>query len=279
MKKLKIAAASIANYIGDYEKSIDSIQKWTQKAKAKDADVILFPELNLTGYITAPIAADIALPLDNRYNEMIVDICKDNSIVICYGFIEKEDQNLFCTHAIVDKDGIVGTQRKIHVPRQEADYWKPGNNIQVFDVNGTKIGLSICRDSFFPEYQRTLYFKGCEVVLMPFSYYNVPRSKYLTETHHGRSIQVNAWNNGFYAVVCNSAKNREPSKWEPNGRRFGGWCGIFDPWGEKIVFTDDEGNNETMIVAELDPSTLVDRRTHCNFLAEELRNGVYQFKK
>ena len=268
----------MANYIGDYERSIESIRKWTQRAKQRDADIILFPELNLTGYVTAPIAAEIALSMENPYSDQIVEICHEFSITICYGLMERENQNYYCTHVIADQHGIVGKQRKIHVPKQESEYWGSGKEIEVFDVKGTRIGISICRDSFFPEFQRTLYFKGCEVVLMPFSYYNVPRSKYLTDTHHGRSIQVNSWNNGFYTVVCNSAEDREPNQWEEKGRKFGGWCGIFDPWGEKLVFTEEEGNGEMMVVEELDPAILTERRSHINFLADELRCDVYKFE-
>lgn len=276
MKKITVAAASIANYIGEYEKSIDLMKKWAIKAKEKGAELILFPELSLSGYITAPIATELALPAENKYTEKAIKIAHDLSMMMCYGFIEKEGEALFCTHIMVGQNGIIGKQRKIHVPKQEYKYWNSGKEIKVFDVGLAKIGISICRDSFFPEYQRTLYFEGAELVLMPFSYYNVPRSKYLSETHHGRSIQVNSWNNGFYSIVCNSAENRLPNRWEKNGKKFPGWCGILNPWGQKLVFSEEEGNNETMVVHELDPKILDDRRTHENFLAEELKPELYK---
>ena len=151
------------------------MRSWAQKAKENDADIVLFPELNLTGYVTAPIAAEISLPIRNRYHDMITSICDELSIIICYGFIEQENGICYCTQVIADRFGALGKQRKIHVPTQESKYWRSGRGIEVFAIDGTKIGISICRDSFFPEYQRTLYFKECEVVLMPFSYYNVPR--------------------------------------------------------------------------------------------------------
>ena len=122
---------------------------------------------------------------------------------------------------------------------------------------------------------RTLYFKGAEIVLMPFGYYNVPRSQYLADTIHGMSLVQASWSNGFYSAVCNSAEERAPNEWEPQGRRFPGWAGVISPWGRVISFVDGEGNSEALVVEELAPAELVDRRSHPNFLAQELRPDLY----
>ncbi|MEA3440057.1 MAG: hypothetical protein U9R58_07220 [Chloroflexota bacterium] len=126
---------------------------------------------------------------------------------------------------------------------------------------------------------RTLYFKDAEIVLMPFTYYNVPRAQYLKETIHGMSLIKACWTNGFYALVCNSAEGRSPNEWEPKGRRFPGWAGVISPWGRVIDFVEDEGNDEAMIIAELDPVELEVRRNHPNFLSSELRPELYQFEQ
>ena len=277
LNKIKVAVASISNYIGDIDKSIEKMEVWSYKAKQENADLVLFPELSLSGYIPAPISKDIAETVPGPSVERVIGIAQKLSIIIGFGIIEKDKDKIYCTHVLVDRNGIIGKQRKIHVPEQESSYWQAGNSIDVFDIGIAKVGISICRDSFFPEYQRTLYFKEAEIVLMPFSYYNVPRNKYLNETHHGRSIQVNSWNNGFFSVFCNNAEERSPNMWEKDGRKFPGWAGIIDPWGSVICYTDSEGNNESLVCAELDPSILNDRRNHPNFLAEELRVELYKF--
>jgi predicted amidohydrolase len=53
--------------------------------------------------------------------------------------------------------------------------------------------------------------------------------------------------------VCNSAESRPPNEWEPKGCQFPGWVGAISPWGEVMAFLEDEGNDERMILAELDP--------------------------
>ena len=125
---------------------------------------------------------------------------------------------------------------------------------------------------------RTLYFKGAEIVLMPFGYYNVPSSEYLQETIHGKSILKSAWSNGYFELVCNSAGESLAGPYDPIDRRFPGWAGIIDPWGNVLDFVDEEGNDEAMIVRQLDPVDLLNRREHPNFLARELRPELYQIK-
>ena len=201
----------------------------------------------------------------------------ETGTTIAFGIIERDGDAVHCTHVVVNGSGVIGKQRKIHVPAQEQPFWSAGHAIEVFDIGQATVGITICRDSFFDEMTRTLYFKGAEVILMPFGYYNVPRSQYLRETIHGMSIVKACWTNGVYAVVCNSAEQREPNEWEPRGRRFPGWAGVIDPWGEVVTFVDTEGNDESLVVEELHPERIADRRTHPNFLARELRPELYRF--
>ena len=278
MKTIKVAAASIRNLIGQPDQSIDNMEKWIRVVKEKDAELILFPELNVSGYVPAPIAHKIAETIPGPSTEKIIELAHRHDMTICYGLIEKEAEHYYCTHVAVNGSGLIGKQRKIHVPAQEKPFWEAGDSIECFDIGQAKIGITICRDSFFDEMTRSLYFKGAEIVLMPFGYYNVPRSQYLKETIHGMSLIKASWTNGFYAIVCNSAEGREANEWEPNGRRFHGWAGIVSPWGRVIAFIDDEGNSESCVIEELSPEELEDRRRHENFLAKELRPELYQFQ-
>lgn len=278
MENLIVATASIRNLAGQPDASIANMEPWVRSAAGQGADLILFPELNVSGYIPLPLAAAMAEPVPGPSTGKIIQMAGRYNILIAFGLIEREGDARYCTHVLVSGNGIIGKQRKIHTPEHEQPYWGFGSSIEVFDIGKAKVGITICRDSFFDEMTRTLYFKGAEVVLMPFGYYNVPRSQYLKESIHGMSIVKASWTNGFYSVVCNSAEEREPNEWEPTGRKFPGWAGVISPWGRVIRFTEEEGNNETMVVEPLGMEELMDRRCHPNFLAKELRPELYQFK-
>jgi predicted amidohydrolase len=277
MQKLKVAAAAVRNLIGQADVAIADMRKWARLAHAEGVELILFPELNLTGHVRASIISEIAETVPGPSTEKAIRLARETEMTISFGIVEREQGSLYCTHVLVDGAGLIGKQRKIHVPTQEQPYWRAGDAIEVFDIGKAMVGITICRDSFFDEMTRTLYFLGAEVILMPFGYYNVPRSQYLRETIHGMSLIKSAWSNGFFEVVCNSAGKREPSQWEPRGRTFPGWAGIIDPWGEIVSFVERDGNDECLVIAELDPARLSDRRNHPNFLARELRPELYRF--
>lgn len=278
MEKIVAAAVATRNRIGDPDAAIHHMERWLERLADQEVELALFPELNVSGYIPDPVAAQIAESIPGPSTGRIASLAARYRMVVAFGLIEREGSRLYCTHVLVDGSGILGKQRKIHVPAQEQPYWSGGDAIEVFDIGKARVGITICRDAFFDEMTRTLYFKGAEIVLMPFGYYNVPRSQYLKETIHGMSLRKSAWTNGYFELVCNSAEDRPPSDLEPRGRKFPGWAGVIDPWGKVLGFVEDEGNEEAAVIRQLDSDLLVDRREHPNFLARELRNNLYQFE-
>lgn len=278
METMVAAAISTCNLIGEPDTAIHTMERWLDRLAEQEVDLALFPELNVSGYITDPVAAEIAESIPGPSTDRIANLAARYRLVVAFGLIEREGNSLYCTHVLVDGNGLLGKQRKVHVPTQEQPYWSAGNAIEVFDIGKAKVGIAICRDAFFDEMTRTLYFKGAEIVLMPFGYYNVPRDQYLKETIHGMSLRKSAWTNGYFQLVCNSAGDRPASRLEPRGRKFPGWAGVIDPWGKVLGFVEDEGNDEAMVVRQLDPAVLVDRREHPNFLARELRSDLYRFE-
>jgi predicted amidohydrolase len=276
MQTITIAAVSTCNLIGQPDNAIANMRAWAVSAAEQGAELILFPELNVTGYITHPVVRQWAEQIPGPSTEQAVRLAGEIGVTLACGILEREGENFYCTHILVNGSGLIGKQRKIHTPSQEQPYWGLGSSIDVFDIGKARVGITICRDSFFDEMTRTLFFKGAEIVLMPFSYYNVARSRYLKESIHGMSIVKACWTNGYYALVCNSAGDRPASEWEPRGAKFPGWAGVIDPWGSVLSFVDREGNDEAMVVMEIGPETLQDRRGHPNFLANELRPKLYQ---
>jgi predicted amidohydrolase len=204
MKNICVAAVAVRNLIGQADQSLRDLERWVGMAREQEAELARFPELNLHGYIPRPVAHSLAESITGPATEQVVRMAGRSGVTIAIGMIEQEA-------------GIVGKQRKIHVPRQEKPFWEAGEAIETFDIGKARVGITICRDSLFDEMTRRLYFKGAEIVLMPFGYYNVPRSRYLKETIHGMSLIKAGWTNGFFCVACNSAEGRDTNEWEPKG--------------------------------------------------------------
>ncbi len=279
METIKVAAISTQNWIGEANTAIQNMNKWLRRAAEQGVELALFPELNVNGYFPSPGAAQIAETVPGPSTEKIMKLAQGYGMVIAFGLVERVDDFLRCTHVLVSGEGVIGKQSKIHVPAHERAAWQAGESIQVFDIGKARVGITVCRDAFFDEMTRSLYFKGAEIVLMPFTYYNVPRSQYLKETIHGMSLVKSAWSNGYFEVVCNSAGERLAGRYDPRDRKFPGWAGVIDPWGTVLEFVEEEGNGESIVMRQLDPEVLRDRREHPNFLAKELQSDLYQFKE
>jgi predicted amidohydrolase len=271
------AAISTRNLIGAPDAALQEMDRWLGRAAEQGAELALFPELNVSGYIPSEAARTIAETIPGPSTDKAVRLAARHRMTFAFGLIERAGERLHCSHVLVNGDGVLGWQRKIHVPAQEQSAWSAGDAIEVIDMGKARIGIAICRDAFFDEMTRTLYFKGAEIVLMPFGYYNVPRSRYMQETIHGKSLVKSAWTNGYFELVCNSAGERPAGPFDARERRFPGWAGIIDPWGKVLGFADEEGNAESMVVRPLDPADLLGRRSHSNFLARELRPELYRF--
>jgi N-carbamoylputrescine amidase len=94
LNKIKMAAASISNYIGDTDKSVEKMDLWSYKAKQENADLVLFPELSLSGYIPASISKDIAETVPGPSVDRMIGIAENHSIIIGFGIIEKDKDKI-----------------------------------------------------------------------------------------------------------------------------------------------------------------------------------------
>jgi len=275
MEAITVAAVSTKNWVDQKERSIENIRRWARKAKGKGAEFILFPELGVSGYLHSSRAWDIAETVPGPSVNRLVEIAGELDTTLCFGILERDADIVYNTQVVVDGNGIVGKQRKIHMPGVEYLYWRGGFEIDTINIGKARIGITICYDSLFSEMARTLFFKGAEILVMPFAYETMPRERFPEEDLTALTYRVHCYINGCFGIVANNAGTRRKTKGE-KGFRFPGWAGIFGPDGEVIEFTRRKGNGEAMVVSELDPERLAKRRRNPYFVPRCLRPELYE---
>ena len=276
MDKLKVATISTENFIGEVDRSIKNMSKWARKAALQKVDLIVFPELCVNGYVQNSVAWNLAESIPGPSTNKIIALAKKVKAVICFGILERDADIVYNTQVLVSGNGIIGKQRKIHMPHVEYLYWRSGFQIETFDIGKAIVGITICYDSLFSELARSLYFKGAEILIMPFAYNtSIPRSRFPEEDITALCYRSHCYSNGVYGIVCNNAGNRKKNKWEPKGNKFPGWAGVFGPDGKVISFTRQKGNGEAMSIATLDPKTLENRRKDACFVPRCLKPEIY----
>ncbi|MDD8016798.1 MAG: acyltransferase [Bacteroidota bacterium] len=146
----KIAVAQIDSAVGHLDKNISRHVTYIKKAIAKKADIIVFPELSLTGYSIKDLNWDLALrALPQKSFTELLKLSKQ--ITIIAGGVEEGENFGIYNSAFVFEDGAVySAHRKIYPPTygmfEEMRYFSSGKNVQCFNSKHGKLGILICED-------------------------------------------------------------------------------------------------------------------------------------
>jgi len=172
MNEVNVALAQINCKIGDKKYNINKIVRHVKKAKKKDADIIVFPELSLTGYIVRDLVYELAEPIRGPSTRFLEEVAKKEKIYIVFGMVERSEKAhavLYNTAVLLGPEGFLGKYQKTHLPThsvfEEKRYFRPGYQAPVFDTDIGKVGLMICYDVFFPEITRMLRLNGSQLTI------------------------------------------------------------------------------------------------------------------
>jgi len=147
---MKVALAQISSHLGDVRKNFDLHLQYIQKAKKKNADLLIFPELSLTGYTLKDLVEEVALSPDT--NPLFDELkARSHDISLVIGFVEEKERGLFYNSAAFLSEGkILHVHRKVFLPTygmfEEGKFFAQGKNFHTFSTACGNTGMMICRD-------------------------------------------------------------------------------------------------------------------------------------
>lgn len=201
---MRIVMAQFKSQIGEVDKNFATAESFIKNAK--NADVVVLPELWSTGYFPNPLD-QFADKNAERTAEFISRLAKEVNINIVAGSVVAEVDGKFYNRCLVsNREGeIVATYDKAHLFTfaGEEKVFTRGDKIVTVELDGVKCGLSICYDLRFPEFIRKLALQDVEILFVPSSWSllrTVPR-QILTKA---RAIE-----NQFFVVFVNSLGRSE----------------------------------------------------------------------
>ncbi len=159
-------------YVASSPEALQRLETACAQARAQGADLIVSPEMSLTGYaIGAEAIADQAEPADGPLAQAVAAIAQRLGIGIVYGYPEHNPTGKpFNAVQAVGPDGTrLMNYRKTHLYGElDRDQFSPGDAAPaVFGWQGWRLGLLICYDVEFPEAVRLLALQGADAVLVP----------------------------------------------------------------------------------------------------------------
>jgi len=168
----KIALAQIECKRADKTDNIRKIEQTTQHARKQGAELIVFPELSLTGYVVRDEIYELAEPIPGPATEAVEKIAQKTKTYIVFGMpelSEKAQATIHNTAVLVGPEGLIGKYQKMYLPThsvfEEKRYFRPGYQAAAFDTKLGKIGLIICYDIFFPEVSRLTRLEGAQLIV------------------------------------------------------------------------------------------------------------------
>jgi predicted amidohydrolase len=246
--KIKLALAQISSKREDKEANLQKIEKFTFKAEEQKADLAIFPELCLSGYVVRDQFYELAETIPGPTVEKVEALARETGLHIIFGMpelSEKTQATVFNTAVFIGPKGLIGKYRKMYLPThsvfEEKRYFRPGYETAVFQTGVGNIGLCICYDIFFPEVLRLIRLRGAQLIVCISASPAVRRSYFETFTC------ARALENTAYLAYVNLAGVQD-------GLQFWGGSRLVSPNGD--VLAKAKYDEEDFVQCEVDYSEL-----------------------
>ncbi len=150
MTRIKIGLAQIAPRLGVVADNFAEHRRLIGEAHAQGLDLLVFPELGLTGYLLQDLNAEVAMRADDERLLALAREAGDMSVVV--GFVEESaEHQLYISAALLEGGSVAHTYRKAYLPNyglfDERRFFGAGNVLRAVDSHlGVRLGLCICED-------------------------------------------------------------------------------------------------------------------------------------
>jgi NAD+ synthase (glutamine-hydrolysing) len=237
--------------LGDIRANVEKHVALARQARTAGADLIIFPELSLTGYSLKDLNWDLAIPATRPLPELLPLLEESRNIAIIAGGVEEDSDYRILNSAFLFEDGTMRVvHRKIHPPTygmfEERRYFSSGDRVRAFDTRLGRFGVLICEDLWHPTLPYLLALDGAQCIMTLVA---SPTRVSGSSSELGIAT-VNAENHRSYArllstyiVFCNRVGFED-------GVNFWGGSSIVAPDGSTIASA--KNFEEELILARLD---------------------------
>jgi len=234
--QLNLALAQINTTLGDVQANLDKHLSLLAEAKKGAADLVVFPELSLTGYVLQDLVPSVAHhPTDeDSVFKHLLEASHDLDLVV--GFVDEDSRHRFyIASAYLSGGKVLHVHRKVYLPTyglfDEGRFFAWGDSVRAFDTRFGRMGILICEDFWHASPPYLLWLDGADVLLFS----SASPGRGLNDSEKLESARwvenVNrSYANLFTCFVAHS--NRVGYE---DGLHFWGGATVFDPNGERVA--------------------------------------------
>jgi len=266
--EFRVALAQVAPELGDVAANLRLAKDRVAAAAAQGADLVVFPELALTGYLLSDLVPEAAMAAtDPRLTDLGAAA---PGVMVAIGFVEESAEHRYCNSVALVRDGtLIGLHRKVYLPTyglfDEGRFTRAGDRVRTTEVGDPlgRIGLSICEDFWHPSLPMLQAQDGASLLV------NVAAGPARAPGSAAGLAAIAGWHKmqetyallGTVAIAfCNRVGNEE-------GLTFWGGSRLIGPSGAVIV--EAPLYEEALVVGTLDTDDLRMQRYQLPVLADE----------
>lgn len=167
-KASSVSVAQVNPKKGDVAANLQMIKDRAAQAAAQGSELVVFPELTLTGLVDAATAKKLAETAPGASVDKLIDIAMRHHIYLVVGMVEKDGDKCYNTAVLVGPEGLAGKYRKMHLCDLDQGWASPGDlGFPHFNTPLGRVGIMIGHDAMFPESGRMLALAGVDLLCAP----------------------------------------------------------------------------------------------------------------
>ncbi len=266
--KMNLALSQISTTLGRVDVNLEKHLEFIAQAAKGGADLVVFPELSLTGYVLQDLASTVAhkpAAADPVFKPLLEASRKIDLVV---GFVEEDTRNrFFISSAYLSRGEVLHVHRKVYLPTyglfDEGRFFAWGDSIAAFDTRFGRFGMLICEDFWHASPPYLLWLDGADVFLFS----SASPGRGLNGSVQLESARWVEHINRAYASLFTSFIVHTNRVGFEDGLNFWGGSTVFDPNGEEIAH--GPYHEEALTFVELDLNQLHRTRARLPLLRDE----------
>lgn len=261
-KAFRIALAQLDVVDGNKEENLRKMESAIKRASEESADLLILPELNLTGLVLKEQLKGIAEVREGESFKRIKGMLANFPVSVLYSFPEYvSDEEIYITSCLIGKNGeALAYYRKTHLFAEENEVFSKGNELISLNLGSLSIGMLTCYDIEFPEPARALALKGVNLLIVNSA--NMAPYEYI----HRLFSQARALENQFFVAYCNRLGANEDYQYH-------GQSAVIGPDGK--IISEIEADVEAVQIIDISLEDIKKSSSVFNYLADR-RQELYQ---
>lgn len=268
---MRITLAQVDSALGDIDANVEKAGQVIGQAVRDGSDLVIFPELQLSGYSIGEVESDLALQPDDERLEWLAKQAGNAGVVLAFPEAGPGGMHTYNSAAYYQAGRLVHVHRKLYLPNylsfEERKHFTPGQSMRAFDAAhaAARMAILVCNDAWQPQLAFLATQDGAQILLMPVTSAQSAFPERYDSQGYWRGITR------FYGRMCQLFVVFANRVGAEGSLRFWGGSHVIDPWGNVVAEAPED--EEHLLTVDLNLADVRRRRRDIP-LVKEARLGL-----